>query len=349
MIITKISQAMIEGLGSSHMTVAKAQTQAALEQAMDDAGAGGTIFVPAGTYNVTGFASRAHYQTLIFQAGAKLFRTGGMHVVNVTHAGTRIFGGEFDGNKQAGDPLFRAIAASPNCGIEIHDAVIKNIAGYGVGAVDGRFIVKGCTFTAIGYISIFFQSELFRAVEPIVIEDNIVTNTGADYQDYGGIIVKTNNTIGNFLVSPILRNNRVTLPVPANTTEASTKYPNSVCIELRGSSVGVVADNTVNGGVIGVSIAKSNHAKVYANHAVSCFYYGLEAADTNDRTQFFVNTVTGSNGLAGSSCGASISNNSNNTTLVGNLMYGNLQRIRITGDCSGTTEDFVARAAGYNA
>ncbi|WP_377299662.1 hypothetical protein [Rhizobium sp. SGZ-381] len=349
MIITKINPSMIDDGGLAYVTIVKAQTQAALEQAMDDAGAGGTIFVPAGTYNVSGFASRADYQTLIFQPGAKLFRTGGMHVFNVTHVGTRVFGGEFDGNKQAGDPLFRAISASADCGIEIHDALIKNIAGYGIGAVDGRFIVKGCTFGTIGYISIFFQSELFRAVAPIIVEDNTITNTGADYNDYGGIIIKTNNTVGNFLVSPLIRGNRVTLPVPANATEASTKYPNSVCIELRGSSVGVVADNAVNGGVIGVSIAKSNHSKAYANHAVGCFYYGLEAADTNDRTQFFGNTVTGSNGVSGQSCGASISASSNNTSLVGNAMYSNLQRIRITGDCSGTTEDFVARAGGYNA
>lgn len=322
-------------------------TQAGIVEAMTAAGAGGIVYFPPGNYPVSGLATIAENQTLILSPGATLFRTGGSHILTVSHVGTKIHGGTWDGNKQSGDPNFRAISANQNCGFELHDAVIKNIQGYGVGAVDGPFIVRGCRFSAVRYISIFFQSELTRSVSPIIIEDNVIVNNGSDYVDYGGIIIKTNNVVGNYLVKPVIRGNEVTLPIPADYTQASTVYPNSVCIELRGASAGIVEDNYVVGGVIGISLAKGNHPKMALNHAVNAFYYGLEVADTNAFALVMGNTSTGSNGLAGSSCGLSISANSDNTKVIGNIMYNNLNRIRITGDCDGTTEDFVARAAGY--
>jgi hypothetical protein len=284
---------------------------------------GGEVFFPNGTYLTSGITANVSKQRwrLSDNAVLKAKSTSTAPVFTARAVGVTIKGGTIDGN--------RANVSSANvAGIYTYDktatdltidgVTISNTLGYGVQSFGSRTKIRNCSLSNIGSVGILLNTSGANIYDCEVVNTLVDrSNENAATINTAGIQVRGDATYSASRAKVIGN----TVLMPSNPSDAAGA---PLCIEFgTNADYGVCANNTVNGGSMGVSISSADYVSVVCNTINSPSLAGIEIAGCNN-TSISSNTIDGGNilGLAGSgSAGAIWVNNaalSNYITICNN-------------------------------
>ncbi|KKM01004.1 hypothetical protein LCGC14_1798790, partial [marine sediment metagenome] len=293
------------------------------------AAAGNTVYVPTGTFDVTGITLNQQVR-LFMEPGAKLFLIASSNtpVVTISTEDCEVEGGQIDGNRSN---------QSANTGhgifIEADNTYVKNVTitsieGSGIeaqyaGGAD-NIKIEDCTITDTSRRGIFITNTPASAPSAnIEIVNNHVDRTGDSAVSVG--IYVDGNASGTMFSGVRVIGNYVKDTVAASPGARQ-------CINGSFVKNSVFSDNTTSGGYAGLSIEDSNNVTVTGNAVFGAFKNGIEFAGTN-RSTISSNTINGngvtSRGILVSTSGADNTHN----TLSDNTIWG------IIGNCIEITHE----------
>lgn len=311
-------------------------TQADIDAAKAAAGPYGTVEFPPGSWSVSGLAHDVQGQVWKLTKGSTITRSGPGNLINCTGLDGKIVGGVWDGARDSG--LMGGTNASGICGsvdFTLEDLRIQNVLHYGTYFLDGKFRATRVRTANTGYSGAMWQSSLFRSPGPL-FEDCEIDRT-AGYVAAGGIVISSSGSSSNVVVSPVVRDCKITLPqVPSVAAGAST-YADAVCVEMRGASGGKIRGCTTTYGLIGISLVASTGSIAAENLSAAAFDYGLELAGGSTGNVLSANVVTYVNGDPAQSRGVSCSDASNGNRIADTVFLGCPVTVRMNTDSASNT------------
>lgn len=291
-----------------------------IELAKEQAGEYGTVVFPPGEWLVDDLTFSVIGQTWELTPASIIKRAGAGNLLLCTVPG-KINGGVWDGSRDLG--LMGNPNASGICGLVdfvLKDMTIQNVLHWGSFFMDGKLQYSRLKTKNTGFAGILWQSEAFRSQGPLVEDCEIDRTQG--YTASGGIIIMRLGATTNFVVSPTVRDCKVTMPQIPSVAEAQVKYQDAVCIELRGTSGGKISGCTTTYGKIGLSFVGTSGGNMIGNLAAAQFYYGLELAGGSNANVLSANAVTYANAVPSMSRGVSCSDASNGNRIADTIFLG---------------------------
>jgi parallel beta-helix repeat protein len=237
---------------------------AAIHRARDAAGAGGTVYFPAGTYAVSNVRANLAGQLWQLDAAATLrLKPAGIGVLSLIADSVRVTGGHIDGNKANQ-------AASGTCvGVDGQHVTVQAVEvfdclGWGIyvyGADYGQYL--GNYVHDTGLAAIFAEN----GASYNVFDRNTVANTGAGA---GGIVVHGQQGTAGVAYGTQITNNSVSGVAQISIESWS---PNSL-----------VKGNTTVGGVMGISVGAADSTVISGNTVSGALWYGIELGNAGSCT-----------------------------------------------------------------
>lgn len=247
------------GANGDGVTLTTTALQAAINAVQ---GTGAVLYVPPGTY-LTGGLTATQTISIELSPGAtiKLANTSNATLLTLNGVGSRIRGGVFDGNKvnqTAGNGIVLNGAGS-----KVKNVEVKDIFTWGIYSPRPDIEIVGNNVHDTGSISIFIQASGVSADEGLIAHNRVRTTTAE-----GGIKVRGDNST---LTATRMR-------ILGNHVEGVAQ----ICIEAFGlSTKSVIANNTTNGGIMGVSISASSYCTIVGNTCEGADTYGIELASSS--------------------------------------------------------------------
>jgi parallel beta-helix repeat protein len=255
----------------------QADDTAAIQAALD-AGAGKVVFVPAGTYKVSGLQLRtATTLNLDAQARIVLAPASNGTLLKVSAKGAIVSGsGTLDGNRASQTNGAGIVVAAG--GVSIRDVHVINTVTYGIYAANVDSLdISGVSVSGTGYIGIFAEATT-GTLSNLVIENSRVDRTSEGTSIIEGGI-KVHRSGSSAVVSGVtIRGNTVVMPQgPSDQT--------AIAIETWGGvQAAIIQNNSTSGGSIGVSLDRSNGGSVTGNTVSGASMYGIELASSANAT-----------------------------------------------------------------
>lgn len=301
--------------------------QADIVAAMISAGEGGEVYFPDGEYLVDTLEATVADQTWLFGRRATLKRSGGITILNIKAPGLRIRSGTFDGNRGINIPTGGVPCGfvAFNYGLDADDITMKSIDGWGMyfegAGID--FTLRHSAMSDTGLACILWKSTEPRPCGPVIEYNNFDRWIGFESQ---GVMHLRATAPGALIVNPKVNFNVTRLPVCPNLAAEQGDHANSLGIEIWAASDAIVIGNSTSYGKTGISIGSSYGAKIIGNGVSDAFQYGIEIAHSNQFCIVEGNTVFSVNsmpvGSANPSVGVIMSDNSDGTHVVGNVING---------------------------
>lgn len=236
------------------------------------AGAGGTVYLPNGTYYHTGLTINQKIR-FFMEPGATLFLINGSNTpsIIVTTAGVIIEGGTIDGNRtnQDGTHSSSAITITAD-GVTVKNAIIDDHDGMGINARDVDDLkVHDCTIIDTFWPGVYVQG-VTGPIDNIEITNNSVDRS-AIASSLAGILVYGEDAVD------VGTNIRITENYVKETVGAADS-----CITGRYLRDVTVGKNNVTGGFSGITIDRSSKVTQIGNTCYNHKYTGIEMAGQND-------------------------------------------------------------------
>lgn len=233
---------------------------AVIHAARDAAGAGRTVYFPAGTYAVSsGLNASLANQTWELAPGASLVGNGSNHVVNVTASGFTIRGGKIDigsGSIYSGVMVNNNLSDVTVEKVEIYNGTYAVRCKGGTGPVTTRLHVRQCHIHNTSSHGVFFN---YETTDSDVVDCDIHDTTG------NGVWLGNGSTGCRVEGNTINDCGRIGIEI----------YSQSHAAQVRGN-------NLLRINTIGVSLDTSNHCRVESNDIDTVTVsYGLELAASN--------------------------------------------------------------------
>lgn len=262
--------------------------------AQDAAGSGGTVFVPDGTYQVTGLALSSSDQRWVLSKKAVIKRraSSASTVVTISASGVEFEGGTIDGNKAAaGTGVYGIKVTADHC--KVLRTYVKDTKNYGIyGENVSNFDIHFNRVTDSDNIGIFVQT---TAAGNATDADCSIIGNRVDRSSLGAGITAGAIHVHGTDPSKVYRTRII-----GNTTALPTSPTGTDPIGIEvwgdttsgGSAYSVISGNTTVGGAMGISVAASPYSAVTGNTILGPDTFGIELA-VSDFCSVVGNTVNG--------------------------------------------------------
>lgn len=249
---------------------------AAFIAALTGIGAGGTLYIPDGTYILSqAFTWPALLNQHVICSQNAIIKqkatAGNDAFIKFQNAGTIWTGGIIDGNVANCPNTFAnmwVIGTADNSVIE--NVRVQNFTGDGIRESRSYVTIRGCTITggASSGSGINIAQQNLAIAVGVKVHDNIITQTRNSSAAIGINLTGTNG--GNQINGTIMSNNQIVLP----SVTAGFGIQNwDNCNES------LIIGNYISGGNAGISIADSDKVKVVGNHVANPNPTGLCAIE----------------------------------------------------------------------
>lgn len=306
-------------------------TTADIVSACAEAGIGGTVEFPTGTYAIDNLQASFADQTWYLNRNAKLQRSASSlgPILRLSASGLRLRGGVFDGARGVNPNIAVGIDGS-GYSLDMEDITLQNIPGWGVAIDNAALRMVRCSTVNTYNAPVIWRTTTTGARQGPVISHCVFdreAESGTGIQS-GGILVQAYNPNNiQYLIEPRITDNLIKLPWPA------TAYA-AVGVEVLNAQHVHLSGNKVTGGRIGYSFGSVSFGLMLGNFGAGQTDYFIEAASCSDTN------IQGNNasGFAPSSFGLRVSGGSSSVLLLGNKLRGFNTNVSITPDCSGVVD-----------
>jgi hypothetical protein len=238
--------------------------EADINAAKLEAGPNGTVFFPAGSYEVSALlADIPGCQDWVFQKGARLVRstsTANPIIEVAIGSHLRIVGGEFDGNRAANPNQQHGIISRDGSGLSMSgDFVVKNVSLVGIWGRDGIWDICNGKVIDTGYWGIYWAAVSYmpgggRRTAPQISRVTIDRSREPKTANNGGGICISGGPVSVIDTSENARIQDCSIFMAKinNLIEYNNQY-DAVAIEVNYCYQAILTGNRVAGGRIGVS------------------------------------------------------------------------------------------------